>query len=83
MQIILTEDEYNDLLRKTHDITQTYLTVVQELCTEVANHKPINYCGNKEKMPWVCMLNDDDNEWVCDECPVQHICPHEPKEWSQ
>ena len=59
--------------------------VLQRLCTEVCNHKPILFWDNKEAKPWSCMLTaqDDGDEWYCDECPTQDMCPHPNKAWSK
>lgn len=85
MQYILTEDEYKELSSKKS--WKTGLNVsekrLQELCTKIANEMPVKWgWGGPEPKPWGCILTEDD-EWYCDKCPVQDICPHKCKEWSQ
>jgi len=55
--------------------------ILQDLCTRVANNEPVKEGWYKGK-PWGCILTEE-GEWYCDDCPVQDICPHDYKEWSQ
>lgn len=85
MQYILTEDEYQKLLntgKKREDLNQKEL---QDFCTRVANELPIKFWNNKEAKPWGCLLTygGQDQEWYCDECPAQDVCPYPYKEWSK
>lgn len=94
MQYILEKEEYDELVAGAEKIklmieeADTKKTaVLQSLCTEVAIHKPIKYWGNEEPMPWGCVLEvglaEEDMIDYCDECPVQHLCPYEYKQWSK
>lgn len=84
MQYILTEEEYTELKAKQkHDIGLS-VAKLQKLCTKIANEMPVIFWGRKEASPWGCKLSDDHgDEWYCDECPVQSICPSTDKDWSK
>jgi len=73
MQYILSEEEYQDLLDKAKEQKILAKKKLQDLCTKVANHMPVLYWGRKEPEPWGCMRSIDD--WYCDDCPVQDVCP--------
>ena len=85
MQYLLTQEEYDALrARQQHeiDISRDQL---QKLCSEIADTMPIKRPWNKnaEPAPWGCVLTVDGEEWYCDRCPVQKICPNPYKEWSK
>ena len=90
MQYLLSEDEFNQLRDKARigaqcqDKTVVNLTPkqLQALCTEIANTLPVVTWKSVDPEPWGCMLTDDD-EWYCDECPVQKLCPCNKKSWSK
>lgn len=84
MQYILSQEEYDELRAKQKHEIQLSKSKLQKLCTKIANEMPIKYWSNTEAQPWGCKLNKDDdyNEWYCDECPVQDICPA-PKSYSK
>lgn len=80
MQYILTQQEYDELLeRKQHHI-KLERSNLQALCTQIANEMPVKWGRGAE--PWGCILTEE-NEWYCDKCPVQEICPSDRKDWSQ
>lgn len=54
---------------------------LQEFCTMVANSLPVKG-GWMDGKIWGCILTSDD-EWYCDDCPAQEICPNSYKEWSK
>jgi len=37
---------------------------------------------DEEAKPWGC-IHSQQEEWYCDSCPVQEICPEPDKEWSK
>lgn len=86
MQYILTEEEYNALAVKKAWKTGLNVTEkkLQELCTKIANEMPVKWGwpSVSEPAPWGCILTEE-QEWYCDKCPVQAICPCSDKEWSQ
>jgi len=86
MQYILTQEEFDELNKvKQHkfDVTTKQL---QKLCTKIANEMPVTWgWGGPDPKPWGCIhtrLEDDNEEWYCDECPVKSICPS-TKNWSK
>jgi hypothetical protein len=87
MQYILTEEEYQALRSKQkHDLALSR-TKLQILCTKIANEMPVKWgwSKNEEAKPWGCTLTraNEGNEWYCDSCPVQEICPNPNKEYSK
>lgn len=86
MKYILTEDEYNALINKVDNVNDQYFRDVQQLCIEVAVHKPIPLFGKDQPhVKWGCILADDPEQQaeVCDECPVVIMCPYDDKIWSK
>lgn len=83
MQYILTQEEYNELIKKKELQLQIQMGDLQELCTKIANEMPISYSWKKEIEPWGCILNNPDRTCYCDDCPVQEICPCPFKRWSK
>ncbi len=83
MQYILTEREYKALKNKQKLDLGLQEDKLQALCTKIANEMPVNWgWGDPDPKPWMCILTEED-EWYCDSCPVQEICPHEWKHWSK
>lgn len=80
MQYVLTEEEYNNLV-KTKEYKFTIAQAeLQNLCTTICDTMPVvKYDG--EKSPWGCIINN--KNWYCDKCPVSEICPKEHKNWSK
>ena len=86
MKYILTEQEYNAMVNRVDDITNKYLQDVQQLCIEVAVHKPIRLFGIQDPaITHGCILADDPEQQseCCDECPVSLMCPNDNKKWSK
>jgi hypothetical protein len=96
MQYILTEEEYAKLKRaadvgnKLEGRVSVGLSSVklQKLCTLIANEMPVVWgWGNApDPKPWGCVLTKpkrEREEWVCDKCPVQDLCPHPGKPYSK
>ena len=88
MQYILSEDEYRELVDAPKKVRAELTETIQDLCTRVCEHEPVPYHWGPGKppkdvriQPWGCLLNI--NGHTCDLCPVQGVCPHHPKEWSQ
>lgn len=89
MQYILTQselDSYRDLEKRAYEHLHK---IIQDLCIEIAEHKPIIVSRNKDMKPepWGCILVKHPkpmlNSGYCDECPVNKICPYPDKEWSK
>lgn len=88
MQYILTQAEFDELNRKREHELKMSKAKLQKLCSKISNEMPIKFWGNKEARPWGCGLDPKDadegyDEFYCDECPVQDICPNDHKHWSQ
>lgn len=81
MMYILTQEEYDALNQKNIKAAKDLKDTVQDLCTRVANSEPVKEGWHAGK-PWGCILTKED-EWYCDECPVQNVCPKEWKRWSK
>ena len=84
MQYILTQQEYDSLKENQTLKVNLNKDKLQKLCTNIANTMPIIFWNHKEAQPWNCKLTDEHgDEWYCDECPVQDICPSDDKDWSK
>jgi hypothetical protein len=87
MQYILTQEEYDKLLKKGKDLEQKTIDDLQKLCTMVADHMPIknSWMEDDEPMePWRCILTVEEvYEHLCDGCPVQKLCPYKYKNYSK
>ena len=81
MMYILTQEEFDALQEKSKKITEDAQKILQELCTRVVNSEPVKE-GSYAGKPWGCVLTTDE-EWYCDNCPVQDVCPLEWKAWSK
>jgi hypothetical protein len=82
MKYILDQAEFDALKSEQKRKRQISDKKLQDLCTKIANEMPVKFWGREEATPWGCKITDTD-EWYCDECPVQEICPHEQKSYSQ
>lgn len=94
MQYILDENEMKSFQTDREALREILKTLpstktLQTMCTKIANEWP-TFTGwdNKnpsEPRPWRCVITEeeDGNEWYCDKCPVQNICPYPHKEWSK
>ena len=75
-------DENFLILKKLEQERQEFVDAFNKKCVELANTIPITvYWNKKEQSPWGCS-QDTDEEWYCDECPVQGLCSL-PKNWSK
>lgn len=86
MQYVLTQQEYDALLREKKLRTASQTAELQTLCTLAAMHVPVPrpWADDKTPAPWGCILGPaEKNPGYCDDCPAQKLCPHEGKEWSQ
>ena len=91
MQYILTEEEYKTLKSKQNYEIELSKKKLQTLCTKIANEMPVvvRRWDSPDPKPWGCKITIEENseygndEWYCDKCPVQEICPSDNKEWSK
>jgi hypothetical protein len=88
MQYILSQEEYNVLLQRGESAIKISTEKLQQLCTEIADTLPIvSWKHDSKPEPWGCVITiqkqDQNNEWYCDKCPVQTICPLKYKSWSK
>ncbi len=82
MQILLTQKEFDDLNEKAkRGENLPSKARLMAICRNVANMMPVKVYWSDVAEPWKCIL--DNRDWNCDECPVQDICPHEEKDFSQ
>lgn len=88
MQYILTEQEYKDLTEAARlGRRAPSKKDLQEVCTNLANSMVLKSGWKKGKV-WGCILSvkknsDCDDEWYCDECPAQGVCPYPNKSYSK
>lgn len=82
MKYLLDQEEL-DALNKRANAAKGYPTKekLQEFCTMVANSLPVQG-GWMDGKVWGCILTEED-EWYCDSCPAQDICPNDYKSWSK
>jgi hypothetical protein len=88
MMYILTQDEYDALRNDVKVQSLTQIKKMQKLCTQIADTMPVRWTWGDGKInprPWGCIitLEKEGEEWYCDECPVQEICPSNRKSYSQ
>ena len=86
MQILLTEAEYNELKAQKREQIAASKAELQRLCTLAAQHIPVplDFSEVTTPRPWGCILGPREQDpGYCDDCPVDSICPHTDKEWSQ
>lgn len=81
MMYVLTQAEYTALVSKPEQVKKELTGVINQLCQQVATHKPILFWDREEPEPWGCIRNEVSHGY-CDECPVSQTCTH-PKEWSK
>lgn len=82
MQYILTEEEYLNLVEKKIKFNLKEKEKLEKFCTFVANNLPITRPEYKDKQPWGCIRNRDE-EWYCDRCPCIEICTFEHQNFSR
>ena len=86
MQFILTQQEYDALLREKRLRSDGEKAKLQALCTLAANHIPVlrEWSPDVAPAPWGCILGPlSPRPEYCDECPAKDVCPHDGKEWSK
>lgn len=86
-----------DLGHRFKGLTTVNMTTkqLQALCTKIADTMPVKWGwpGMPNPEPWGCLItkqkeaeaqgNNDPEVWYCDTCPVQRLCPHPYKTYSQ
>jgi hypothetical protein len=77
---ILTKEEYDTLIEKSHKLSKDTEETLQDLCTRVANSEVVKE-GWYKGHAWECYLTKED--WYCDWCPVRSVCPYPYKEVSK
>lgn len=84
MQYVLTQAEYDELRTKQKLDLKLKKDQLQQLCTQIADTMPVtvSWFYEGKPTPWGCMLTAQE-QWYCDECPVQDICPLDHKAWSK
>lgn len=82
MQYILTQKEYELSISEPARIRKEMQEIINELCVEVAKHKPIKRLSDTSEddpRPWGCHVYNEASREIsyygyCDECPVQSYC---------
>ena len=90
MQYILNEEEMEEI-RQLRAKMKGLPSVdkLQKMSTKIADEWPTWRGWDKKNPhdpePWGCVITREaeGEEWYCDECPVQNICPNEWKSWSK
>lgn len=86
MQYLLTKEEYDALHTRKEEHIALEKKKLQKLCTKIANEMPVVWgWGGPDPKPWGCYLTarENDEEWYCDKCPVQEICPSDERDYSK
>jgi hypothetical protein len=86
MKYILSQKEYDALRAEQTEKIKLSRDKLQKLCTKIANEMPVVWGWNgDDPKPWGCIITAEDkgDEWYCDQCPVQEICPSPRKEYSK
>lgn len=87
MQYILTQEEYDALKKERKHEIELSVSKLQKLCTKISDEMPIKrgWAKDEEPKPWGCVITQekDGDEWYCDSCPVQDICPKQYKPYSK
>lgn len=83
MQYILSQNEYDALVKNAENRIGCTTKELQTVCTKIANEMPVYWgWGGNDPKPWGCIYTAK-HEWYCDQCPVQKICPSDDKEYSK
>lgn len=83
MQYILTQEELDELRRKRSFEIRESKGKLQKLCSKICDTWIVEEGWYKGKV-WGCILTKNKNEeWYCDSCIVQDICPCDHKTYSQ
>jgi len=83
MQYILTEKEYANIFENHKQEIEKYKNLVNRLCIEVAENRPVKIDGDKKASPWGCIQHGESGQEYCDWCPVQEYCTYLLKEYSK
>jgi hypothetical protein len=90
MQYILNEEEMKEIHQLRAKMKSLpNIDTLQKMCTKIADEWPTFTGWDKKKPvpaePWGCVITREaeGEEWYCDHCPVQNICPREWKSWSK
>lgn len=82
MHYILTEEEMEDYRKRARALDEfPSRENLQKFCTTVADNMPVK-SGWKKGQIWGCILTRED-EWYCDDCPAEKVCPYPNKAWSK
>ena len=83
MQYLLTKEEYDELVKTKKELSKKEEKALQDFCSWVADNYILTKGWMKDNV-WGCILTvNKDEEWYCDSCPSQKICPYPYKHWSQ
>lgn len=96
MQYILSQREYDELTEgRASMLSSTRIGLsknqLQKLCTKIADEMPVKWGWGDVRpkddvpKPWGCVITREKSgdEWYCDTCPVQDICPSDSKPYSK
>ena len=83
MQYILSQEEMADTSKKLEAASRLpSVKKLQAFCTMVANTLVLT-SGWRKGSVWGCILTEKEEEWYCDDCPAQEVCPYDAKHWSK
>jgi hypothetical protein len=85
MMYLLTQEEFTRLkTARNSEAIEMQKSKLQTLCTKIADTMPIEWGwgADPDPKPWGCILSESE-EWYCDQCPVQEICPYTAKSFSK
>lgn len=85
MMYILTQEEMDSLKQEQASKIRLSEKKLQALCTKICDTMPVVWgWGGPDPKPWGCIYSiEHDEEWYCDKCPVQEICPSVDREYSK
>ena len=79
MQYLLSQAELDALKNEAANERDELRETLQDLCTQVAIHKPVALSWT----PFGCVLDKESDTDYCDACPVRHACPNPNKPYSK
>lgn len=92
MMYVLTQEEFDELKTVQKKAKHKNTKELQKLCTKIADEMPVVWgWGGPDPKPWGCVITKQEiaekqgyqDEWYCDNCPVQTICPSISKPYSK
>ena len=83
MQYILSEEEYEKLVKSSKKVTSDGIEIINHLCRRIANTEHIPVYWDDKPQPWKCIRDEEEDEWYCDQCPVVDICKYRGKHFSK